>query len=50
MIVVLLILAALVVLGIVLAVEVIKWLFILAIVAALLWVIAFFARGISRRV
>jgi len=42
-------LAGLVVLGIVLAVEVVKWLFILAIVAALLWVIAFFTRGISRR-
>jgi hypothetical protein len=28
---------------------VIKWLFILAIVAALIWVIAFFSRGISRR-
>jgi len=38
-----------VLLGIVLAVEVVKWLFILAIVAGLLWVIAFFARGISRR-
>jgi hypothetical protein len=45
----LVLLAALVVLGIVLAVAVIKWLFILAIVAALLWVIAFFTRGISRR-
>jgi hypothetical protein len=45
----LLLLAALVVLGIVLAVVVIKWLFILAIVAALVWVIAFFTRGISRR-
>jgi hypothetical protein len=33
----------------VLAVVVIKWLFILAIVAALIWVIMFFARGISRR-
>jgi hypothetical protein len=37
------------VLGVVLAVVVIKWLFILAIVAALIWVIAFFARGISSR-
>jgi hypothetical protein len=37
------------VLGVVLAVVVIKWLFILAIVAALIWVIAFFSRGISRR-
>jgi hypothetical protein len=45
----LVLLAALVVLGIGLAVAVIKWLFILAIVAALLWVIAFFTRGISRR-
>lgn len=27
----------------------IKWLFILAVVAALIWVIAFFSRGISRR-
>lgn len=50
MIVLLVILALLVVAGIVLAVEVIKWLFILAIIAGLLWVIAFFARGISRRV
>jgi hypothetical protein len=49
MIVLLVILAALVVLGIVLAVELVKWLFILAIVAGLLWVIAFFTRGISRR-
>ena len=45
----LLLLAALVVLGIVLAVVVIKWLFILAVVGALVWVIAFFTRGISRR-
>lgn len=45
----LLLLAALVVLGVVLAVTVIKWLFILAIVAGLIWVIMFFARGISRR-
>jgi hypothetical protein len=28
---------------------VIKWLFILAIVAALIWLILFFARGITRR-
>ena len=41
---ILLLLAALIVLGIVLAVTVIKWLFILAIVAALCWVIMFFAR------
>jgi hypothetical protein len=46
----LLLLAALVVLGIVLAVVVIKWLFILAVVAALIWLILFFTRGISRRV
>jgi len=46
----LLLLAALVVLGVVLAVTVIKWLFILAVVAALIWLIAFFTRGISRRV
>jgi Flp pilus assembly protein TadB len=50
MILLLLLLAALVVLGIVLAVVVIKWLFILAVVAALIWLIAFFTRGISRRV
>jgi len=37
------------VLGVVLAVVVIKWLFTIATVAALLWVIAFFTRGISRR-
>jgi hypothetical protein len=30
-------------------VVVVKWLFILAVVAALIWVIAFFARGISSR-
>jgi hypothetical protein len=41
---ILLLLAALIVVGIVLAVTVIKWLFILAIVAALCWVIMFFAR------
>ena len=50
MILLLVLLAALVVLGIVLAVVVIKWLFILAVVAALIWLIAFFTRGISRRV
>ena len=50
MVLLLVLLAALVVLGIVLAVAVIKWLFILAVVAALLWAIAFFTRGISRRV
>ena len=49
MIFLLLLLAAIVVLGIVLAVEVVKWLFILAIVAALVWVILFFVRGIERR-
>ena len=46
----LLLLAAHVVLGIVLAVVVIKWLFILAVIAALIWVIAFFTRGIASRV
>ncbi len=50
MILLLVLLAALVVLGIVLAVTVIKWLFILAVVAGLIWLIAFFTRGISRRV
>jgi hypothetical protein len=40
-------LAALVIVGIVLAVIVIKWLFILAVVAALVWVIVFFARRIA---
>jgi len=50
MILLLVLLAALVVLGIVLAVTVIKWLFILAVVAALIWLIAFFTRGISSRV
>jgi len=35
------------VLGIVLAVVVIKWLFILAVVSALVWVILFFARRIA---
>jgi hypothetical protein len=37
-------LAALVIAGVVLAVTVIKWLFILAVVAALCWVILFFVR------
>jgi hypothetical protein len=50
MILLLLLLAAIVVLGIVLAVEVVKWLFILAVVAGLIWLIVFFTRGISRRV
>jgi hypothetical protein len=49
MLLLLLIVGALGVLGVVLAVVVIKWLFILAVVAALIWVIAFFARGISGR-
>jgi hypothetical protein len=44
MVLLLLLLAALVVAGIVLAVTVIKWLFILAIVAALCWLILFFVR------
>ena len=44
MVLLLLLLAALVVAGIVLAVTVVKWLFILAIVAALCWAILFFAR------
>jgi hypothetical protein len=43
-----LVLAALVVLGVVLAVVVIKWLFILALVAALIWVILFFTRRVAR--
>ena len=47
MVLLLLLLAALVVAGIVLAVTVIKWLFILAVVAALCWVIAFFARRVT---
>jgi hypothetical protein len=37
-------LLALVVLGIVLATVVVKWLFIVAVVAALCWIIVFFAR------
>ena len=44
MLLVLLLLAALVIAGVVLAVTVIKWLFILALVAALCWVILFFVR------
>jgi hypothetical protein len=43
----LLILAALVILGIVLAVVVIKWLFILAVVAGLIWLIMFFTRRLA---
>jgi hypothetical protein len=43
----LLVLALLVVAGVVLAVVVIKWLFILAVVAALAWLITFFARRIA---
>ena len=39
-------LAALVIAGIVLAVVVVKWLFILALVAALAWLIMFLARRI----
>jgi hypothetical protein len=42
----LVLLAALVVLGVVLAVVVIKWLFILAVVAAVAWLIMLFARRI----
>jgi len=47
MVLLLVLLAALVVLGIVLAVTVIKWLFVLAIVAALCWVILFFFRRVT---
>ncbi len=47
MILLLLLLALLVVIGVVLAVTVIKWLFILAVVSALAWVILFFARRIA---
>jgi hypothetical protein len=43
----LLFLAALVLLGFVLAVVVIKWLFVLAVIAALCWVIVFFVRRIA---
>jgi hypothetical protein len=49
MVLLLLLLAALVLAGIVLAVVVIKWLFILAVVAALIWVILFLTRSVSRR-
>jgi len=44
MLVLLLLLAALAIAGVFLAVTVIKWLFILAVVAALCWVILFFVR------
>lgn len=47
MVLLLVLLAALVVAGIVLAVTVIKWLFILAIVAALCWVILFLFRRVT---
>jgi hypothetical protein len=47
MILLLLLLALLVVIGVVLAVTVIKWLFILAVVSALAWVILFFVRRIA---
>lgn len=47
MVLLLILLAGLVVLGIILAITVIKWLFVLAIVAALCWVIAFFARRVT---
>ena len=50
MLILFLLLAALVVAGIVLAVTVIEWLFVLALVAALIWVIFFFTRGVSQRV
>ncbi|MFL5925860.1 MAG: hypothetical protein ACJ77E_02885 [Gaiellaceae bacterium] len=40
--------AALVVAGVVLAIVVVKWLFILAVVAALGWVTLFFVRRIAR--
>jgi hypothetical protein len=43
----LLLLAALAIAGVVLAIVVIKWLFILAIVSALAWVILFFARRVA---
>jgi hypothetical protein len=49
MLILLLVLAALVIAGVVLAITVIKWLFVLALVAALVWLVLFFARGISRR-
>jgi hypothetical protein len=41
-------LAVLVVLGIWLAIVIIKWLFILAVVAALIWLILFFTRRVRR--
>jgi len=44
MIFLILLLAALVIAGILLAVLVIKWLFILAVVAALVWLVLFFVR------
>lgn len=47
---VLVLLLALVVAGVVLAFAVIKWLLVLAIVAALVWLILFFVHGIERRV
>jgi hypothetical protein len=47
MIILLVLLAALAIAGVVLAVTVIKWLFILAIVAALMWVILFFVRRLA---
>ena len=47
MILLLLLLAALVVAGVFLAVFVIKWLFILAVVAALCWLILFFMRRVA---
>lgn len=47
MIVLFLLLAAVIIAGVVLAVVVIKWLFILAVVSALAWVILFFARRIA---
>jgi len=47
MLLVLLLLGALVVLGVVLALVVIKWLFILAVVAALVWLIVFFGRRVA---
>jgi hypothetical protein len=47
MIVLLLLLAALVVAAVVLAVTATKWLFILAVVSALIWAILFFARRIA---
>jgi hypothetical protein len=43
-------LAAIIVLFVILAWVVIKWLFIVAVVAGLIWVIVFFLRGIRRGV